>query len=225
MIKAIVTDIEGTTSSISFVKEVLFPYAKQHMRAFITQHKNDEQVKTLLQDVNRTVGRELTTEEQIRQLIKWIDEDKKITPLKAIQGLIWESGFKKGAYKGHMYKDAVKNLQKWSRQGIHLYIFSSGSVYAQKLIFGHTSYGDLTPLFEGYFDTTIGGKKEVFAYNQIIQTLKHNPSEILFLSDIQEELDAAGKAGMHTHWIIRDGEIHSKAAHRQVKDFDHIHLG
>lgn len=224
MIKAIVTDIEGTTSSISFVKDVLFAYAQEQMRSFITQHKNDAKVKTLLHDVNTVVGQELTTEEHIRQLIRWIDEDQKITPLKAIQGLIWESGFKKGTYKGHMYKDAVRNLKKWHKKGLHLYIFSSGSVYAQKLIFGHTAYGDLTPLFKGYFDTTIGGKKEVFSYQHIIQTLGHDASEILFLSDIQEELDAARKAGMQTYLIIRDATIHSKAAHRQVKDFDQIHL-
>jgi len=133
MIKAIVMDIEGTTSSNSFVKDVLFPYARKHLRSYIKQHKDDAKVKQLLCDVNDIVGQKLTTDEQIRYLVQWEDKDKKITPLKAIQGLIWESGYHNEKYKGHIYQDAMENIQKWYKKGISLYIFSSGSVFAQKL--------------------------------------------------------------------------------------------
>ena len=224
MIKAIVTDIEGTTSSISFVKEVLFPYSRQHMETFIITHQNDSTIQTFLQDINCIVGKELSIQEQIAQLIQWIDEDKKITPLKAIQGLIWKSGFAEGAFKHHMYEDAVHALRKWHREGFSLYIFSSGSIYAQQLLFRHTAYGDLTPLFTNYFDTTIGAKRETAAYRAIVEEISDDniASEILFLSDVQDELDAAKAVGMQTYWIVRDGKVRAESVHRQVTNFEQI---
>ena len=224
MIKAIVTDIEGTTSSISFVKEVLFPYSRQHMETFIITHQNDSTIQTFLQDINCIVGKELSIQEQIAQLIQWIDEDKKITPLKAIQGLIWKTGFAEGAFKHHMYEDAVHALRKWHREGFSLYIFSSGSIYAQQLLFRHTAYGDLTPLFTNYFDTTIGAKRETAAYRAIVEEISDDniASEILFLSDVQDELDAAKAVGMQTYWIVRDGKVSAESVHRQVTNFEQI---
>lgn len=222
MIKAIVTDIEGTTSSLSFVKEILFPFARSQLRKFIAEHKSDKQVRELLQDAKAEVGGGLSDDEIVEQMIRWIDADKKVTALKSLQGLIWEHGYKNGDYTGHIYDDAVDNLRRWHEQGIRLYVYSSGSVYAQKLLFGHSDHGDLTPLFEGYFDTHIGHKREADAYRRIVEELQLPAEEILFLSDIEEELDAARAAGMQTICLIREGRISSYAKHTQVASFDGI---
>jgi len=222
MIKAIVTDIEGTTSSLSFVKDVLFPYARKHIAEFVRQNNNAENVKPLLEEVCREVGKQLSTEEIIEQLVEWINQDKKITPLKALQGLLWQAGYEKGDFKGHIYADAKNKLQEWHGKGIQLYIYSSGSVYAQKLLYGHTDYGDLNYLFKGYFDTKIGAKTEASSYQHIAEQLNISANEILFLSDIETELIAATKAGMQTRWLVRDECINSTAKYKQVPDFDII---
>jgi len=224
MIEAIVTDIEGTTSSLSFVKDVLFPYARERMAEFVRAHAQEPAVRHELNEVRRLSGKDLDDEESIEQLIYWIDEDKKITPLKSLQGMIWEDGYKKGAFTGHMYEDAVRHLKKWKDAGIALYVFSSGSVQAQKLLFAHTGYGDLTPLFSGYFDTNIGNKREAGSYRKIAEATGVAPGVILFLSDIREELDAAKAAGMQTLWLVRDGAHDAQAPHRQVASFDAIVL-
>jgi len=224
MIKAIVTDIEGTTSSLSFVKDVLFPYARANLAGYIHRHADEPQLQTLLIDARAEAGAELTIEQLITQFIQWIDEDKKVTPLKSLQGLIWEAGYRQGDFKGHIYPDAAEYLKTWKSQGLDLYVYSSGSVYAQKLLFAHTDYGDLTPLFSGYFDTHIGGKKESQSYRNIAEKIAVPATQLLFLSDIKEELDAAHEAGFHTYWLIRDGEIDSQAAHRQVSEFGQIKL-
>jgi enolase-phosphatase E1 len=222
MIKTIVTDIEGTTTSLSFVKDVLFPYSRTHMATFVRDHTQDPAVRHELEEVRRLSGQNLSETEIIDQLQRWIAEDKKVTPLKSLQGMIWEDGYQKGDFKGHLYEDAARHLKKWQQAGIRLYVFSSGSVQAQKLLFAHTEYGDLTPLFSGYFDTNIGNKREADAYRKIAETTGSAPEDILFLSDIQEELDAARAAGMQTFWLIRDGAIDPGAAHRQITNFDAI---
>jgi enolase-phosphatase E1 len=224
MIKAILTDIEGTTSSLSFVKDVLFPYARERMAEFIRQHAQEAAVRKELEEVRRLSGKNMSEPEVIEQLIRWIDEDKKITPLKSLQGMIWEDGYKKDAFKGHMYEDAVRHLKQWKQAGVRLYVFSSGSVQAQKLLFAHTEYGDLTPLFSGYFDTTIGNKREADSYRKIAEAIGAPPGDILFLSDIREELDAARAAGMQVTWLVRDGVPDPGATHRQVRNFDEIRL-
>lgn len=224
MITAIITDIEGTTSSLSFVKEVLFPYARAHIAEFVRNHAGDFEVRQLLGDVSREAGRELDAEQTLAQLLEWIDQDKKVTPLKALQGLIWEEGYRKGAFTGHVYEDAERNLKAWKACGLNLYIYSSGSVHAQKLLFSHTEYGDLTPWFSGYFDTRIGGKREVESYRRIAGELRMLPGNLLFLSDTKEELDAAKQAGFHTVWLIRDGKPDPLAEHRQAQDFDQIEI-
>ncbi|TAK64196.1 acireductone synthase [Methylobacter sp.] len=225
MIKAIVTDIEGTTSSILFVKDVLFPYARVNLANFVRSHADDSQVKPLLKDVCNEVGNQLSTEQIIAQLIQWIDEDKKVTPLKSLQGLIWEAGYRQSDFKGHIYPDAAANLKAWKAEGLDLYIYSSGSVYAQKLLFAHTKYGDLTPLFSGYFDTHIGGKKEKESYDNIAEQLAMPANQLLFLSDIKEELDAAKAAGFETIWLTRNNTPDPQAEHRQVNSFDQIDVG
>ena len=220
MIKAIVTDIEGTTSSLSFVKDVLFPYARANLAEYIRCHQDEPQVQRLLDDTCKEVGTELDTGQLIKQFIAWLDEDKKVTPLKTLQGLIWEAGYHKGDFKGHVYQDAAENLKAWKAKGLDLYIYSSGSVYAQKLLFANSDYGDLSPLFSGYFDTHIGGKKEQTSYCNIARELGIPADQILFLSDIKEELDAAKAAGFQTLWLTRDCFPDPQAEHRQVNSFD-----
>jgi enolase-phosphatase E1 len=224
MIKAIVTDIEGTTSSLSFVKEILFPYARANLADYVRLHAEEPPIKLLLEATSKELGVALDTEQAITQLIQWLDEDKKATPLKSLQGLIWEAGYKKGDFKGHVYQDAVDNLKNWKAKGLDLYIYSSGSVYAQKLLFEHTEYGDLTPLFSGYFDTHIGGKKERDSYLTIANQIGIPADQLLFLSDIKEELDAAKTAGFKTIGLTRDGLPDSIGGHLQVSSFDFINL-
>lgn len=224
MIKAIVTDIEGTTSALSFVHDVLFPYARERMAEFIQSHADDAKVATLIEDVCREAGTELTIDGVISQLIDWIDNDKKITPLKALQGMIWENGFKQKHFTGHVYADAVAKLKHWHNNGIKLYVFSSGSVQAQRLLFAYSDAGDLTPLFSGYFDTNIGAKREADAYTAITNEIGLVACDILFLSDIEQELDAAKEAGMQTIWLVRDAEPDKRAGHHQVQSFDAIQI-
>jgi enolase-phosphatase E1 len=222
MIEAIVTDIEGTTSSLSFVKDVLFPYARSHMPGFVRARGNEAAVRARLDEVARVAGRSLSEAEVIAQLEKWIDEDQKITPLKALQGMIWEEGYRQRAFTGHVYDDAVRNLRLWKERGIRLYVFSSGSVQAQRLIFGHSDHGDLTPLFSGYFDTAIGSKRAADSYEKIAAAIATKPAHILFLSDIKEELDAARAAGMKTGWLVRNAAPDPGADHPQARDFDAV---
>lgn len=222
MVKAIVTDIEGTTSSLSFVKDVLFPYARRHLAAFVAAHGREPAVRILLDDANREAGGNLDDAGVVAQLERWIDEDRKITPLKSLQGLIWEAGYRNGDFKGHIYADAAAQLRAWHARGIRLYVYSSGSVYAQKLLFGYSEAGDLTPLFSGYYDTHIGGKREADAYRAIVADIGLPAGEILFLSDIVEELDAAQAAGMQCIQLVRDGGLDPRARHRQVRDFSAI---
>lgn len=222
MVRAVVTDIEGTTSSLSFVKDVLFPYARAHLARFVAAHAQQSEVRALLDDANREAGGGLDDAAIVAQLERWIDEDRKITPLKSLQGLIWEAGYRNGDFKGHIYTDAARQLRAWHDRGIRLYVYSSGSVYAQKLLFGYSEAGNLTPLFSGYYDTHIGAKREADAYHAIVADIGLPAGEILFLSDIVEELDAAHVAGMQAIQLVRDGELDAHARHRQVRDFDAI---
>ena len=224
MTRAVVTDIEGTTSSLSFVKDVLFPYARRHLAEFAAAHGQEAAVRGLLDAANAEAGGDLDEAEVVAQLERWIDEDRKVTPLKALQGLIWEAGYRHGDFVGHVYADAAERLRAWHAQGLRLYVYSSGSVHAQKLLFAHTAFGDLTPLFAGYFDTLIGAKREPAAYRTIVAELQLPPGDILFLSDIVEELDAARAVGMQTIQLLRDGGLDKDAAHRQVRDFNAIEV-
>jgi len=224
MIKAVLTDIEGTTSSIEFVHEVLFPYARTHLPDYVDAHRDDQQVISILRAVGKEVGQQLSTDEAIDQLVQWIDEDRKVTPLKALQGLIWEEGYQQRAFHGHVYADTVDTFRRWHAQGIVLYIYSSGSVKAQKLLFGHTSFGDLTPLFAGYFDTRTGKKTETQSYASIRDQMQVDAGAILFCSDVIAELDAAREAGMKTCWFVRDGAVTKDSHHPVVASFADIDL-
>lgn len=205
----ILTDIEGTTTSVSFVYDVLFPYFREH----IWELKNmtgiaevDNAFAETKAIVFKEEGNELkSTEEIIEKLNQWCDEDRKITPLKTLQGLLWKIGYEQGVLKGHVYDDVPIALDKWYRMGLKMGVFSSGSVEAQKLIFGYSIKGDLTPYFSNYFDTKTGMKRETETYSKIARIINFQPNKILFISDIVEELEAAEKAGFQTIQLVRPG--------------------
>jgi len=202
--KAVLLDIEGTTSSIAFVADVLFPYAARQLARHVETHS--EEVAPILAEV--------PGDDKIATLLDWIDEDRKATPLKTLQGLIWAQGYADGTLKGHVYPDTPEALRRWYTAGVAIYIYSSGSVAAQKLIFGHSIDGDLTPMLTGYFDTTTGPKREAESYAKIAVATGCNPEHILFVSDVQAEVDAARSAGLGALLIDRAGgpaDIHSLA--------------
>ena len=191
MTRAILTDIEGTTSSLAFVHDVLFPYARARLPGWVAAHGGN-----------------------LVQLTAWMDADAKLTELKDVQGRIWAEGYASGDLQGHVYPDAAEALRRWHAQGTLLAVFSSGSVAAQKLIFGHSDQGNLAALFSGWFDTTTGPKREPMSYVLIADALGIPPGEIAFVSDVAAETDAAKAAGMRTYLIDRvgsEGEIASFA--------------
>lgn len=205
--RAVLTDIEGTTSSIAFVTDTLFPYARDRLAGYVAGHP--EQVAPLLDAVCAE-----EPGDPVETLLRWIDEDRKATPLKTLQGLIWAEGYADGTLKGHVYADAADALRRWHAAGLRLYVYSSGSVAAQKLIFGHSDQGDLTPLFSGYFDTVTGPKREPGSYRHIAGAIGLPPGEILFLSDNTREIDAARAAGLQVLHVDREtdsGDIASFA--------------
>jgi len=221
MIKAIVTDIEGTTSSIDFVKDVLFPYARERLPAFIETHADKAEVQHWLHEAAREAGLvSADRQEVIDLLLHWIDEDRKATPLKALQGMIWEDGYVGGDFQGHVYPEVAGKLHEWMARGIALYVYSSGSVAAQKLLYANSEAGDLTPLFSGYFDTEIGGKRDTDSYRRIAAQIGVPAGEILFLSDVTPELDAAAAAGFATILLARaPATCPTDSRHRCVSDF------
>ena len=220
---AIVTDIEGTTSSISFVHDVLFPYARANLTGFVAQHGQERDVRAELDAAKREAGDPAMSDDAvIAELQRGIDEDRKVTPLKALQGMIWAEGYRAGGFKGHVYDDADQALRRWHAAGKKLYVYSSGSVPAQKLIFGHTEFGDLTPLFSGYFDTTTGPKKEPESYRKIAEAIGSPAPRILFLSDSTDEITAARAAGMQTVQLRRPGESQPKAQGPEAAQFGNI---
>lgn len=195
--KAILTDIEGTTTSIAFVTEVLFPYARAHLADYVAAHP--ETAPILAEVAAAEPG------DPVETLARWIDEDRKATPLKTLQGMIWADGYASSAFTGHVYPDVAAALRRWHTDGVKLHVFSSGSVAAQKLLFGHSDAGDLTPLFSAYFDTTTGPKREAASYEKVAAAIGEAPGDILFLSDTPEEIAAARTAGMRALLVDRDG--------------------
>ncbi|RKG85867.1 acireductone synthase [Corallococcus terminator] len=204
---AIVTDVEGTTSSVAFVRDVLFPFARKHLAEYVALHGQQSTVRQCLSDARTLAGEPgLDDVGTVALLQRWLREDRKATPLKTLQGLIWAEGYSRGELKGHVYADAARELRAWHGRGLRLYVYSSGSVAAQKLLFGYSIEGDLTPLLSGHFDTTTGPKLEAASYTKIAQALALSPGDILFLSDSVAELDAARQAGLRTACLDR-GEV------------------
>ncbi len=223
-------DIEGTTTSISFVHDVLFPYARRKILSFVGTHIGDKDIQKYLSAAAETINSEENTQyttddwpQIVTRLIHWIDEDRKHPALKGIQGILWEEGYKAGDYHGHVYDDVVPNWKRWKNDGKTLAIYSSGSVHAQKLLFGHSDKGDLNTFLSDYFDTAVGAKREASSYATISQRLGVAPSSILFLSDIPEELDAAKEKGFKTTQIIRPGTTPSPK-HPTAATFDNLKI-
>lgn len=219
MIQSIITDIEGTTTSIDFVYQVLFPYAREHIGKFLQRRGWTAEVRPLLESVAKAEGVAFSVAEVGNILQRWIDEDRKETPLKAIQGMIWAEGYASGALRGHVYPDVPICLRRWHDKQMALHVYSSGSEYAQRLIFSNTEFGDLTPLFSGYFDTRLGPKREVASYKAILRHLACPAKAVLFLSDIGQELDAARMAGLLTCQLVRDARTRRADAHPSARDF------
>ena len=223
--RAVLTDIEGTTTRITLVRDVLFPFARRRLADFVREHRTDPQVAAILDQVRQEENDPALGEAAaIACLLRWIDADRKATPLKTLQGLIWADGYAGGELRGHVYDDALAAMRAWRERGLGLYVYSSGSIAAQKLLFGHAEAGDLTGLFSGFFDTTIGGKLAAASYAAIARAIDLPPGEVLFLSDHVGELDAARAAGMLTTWLDRDAAPTGSGGHRRAETFAEIDI-
>ena len=225
MTRAILTDIEGTTSSISFVKDVLFPYARRALPGFVKAHGDEPAVRKWLDAVAAENGGVCRDEMIVEVLQGWIDQDRKHTALKALQGMIWANGYGNADFTAHVYPDAVPALRAWHADDLSLHVYSSGSVPAQRLFFGHSDAGDLTGLFSSWVDTEVGGKREAESYRRIAAAIGQPAGEILFLSDVVEELDAAREAGLETVLVDRIEDYpqprtgDAANGHRRVESF------
>ncbi len=209
---AVITDIEGTTTPIAFVRDTLFPFARARLAAALTW----EAARPIIAEVESMApGRPAHD-----TLAAWMDADAKLTPLKDLQGLIWDEGYAAGTLRGALYPDVTPSLRRWSRAGLRLHVYSSGSVHAQRLLFGHSVDGDLTGLFAGFFDTNVGPKRDSESYDRLCIGINTPPHEVLFLSDVEAELDAAASAGLRTCQLVRpqDGTIASER-HATAPDF------
>ena len=200
---AVVVDIEGTVGSIRFVKDVLFPFARSRLRPFILANQSLPEVARQLEAVKAETG-VADVDGQIAQLERWSDADRKVTPLKALQGMVWAGGYASGELVAHLYDDAVAALKRWAEAGTPVYVYSSGSIAAQKLYFTHTAAGDLTPCLAGYFDTTTGPKQDAESYRRIASAIGRPAADLLFLSDVAAEVEAAAAAGFQAVQVRRE---------------------
>ncbi len=234
MSKIILLDIEGTISPISFVKNKMFPYSKENIDQFIKNNKNKKILK-LIKEIKKEIVKEikniennnnLSTDYIINFLKEWIDKDRKITPLKELQGYIWEKGFKSWELKAPIYQDAFEKIKEWKYKGIPLYIYSSGSVKAQKLFLSHTTLGNIVNFFEWFFDTKIGSKKDKSSYEEIAKQIWENIKNIIFLSDDIKEIEASNKAWMKVIKVSRpeDTEYINNCPYEQITSFNEINL-
>ncbi|MFM7034343.1 MAG: acireductone synthase [Planctomycetia bacterium] len=210
--QAILLDVEGTTSSISFVHDVLFSFAKKHLAEFLARECSVQSVREVAERLAIETGAadaSLDDPAGLERLalaaIDLINRDVKSTPLKALQGMIWRSGYESGELVSHVFDDVPPALMAWADSGLDVRIYSSGSIEAQKLFFAHTSVGDLTPYLRGHYDTTSGQKRDASSYVRIAADMGMEPRRILFVSDIGAELDAAKQAGMSTALAVRPG--------------------
>jgi enolase-phosphatase E1 len=223
--KYILMDVEGTTTSISFVHDILFPYSKDRIETFVKDHLKNDLVTQSLDLLKASVLTEenllLDLDGSIAKLLSWIEIDRKHPALKNIQGMIWKSGYHSGEIKGHVYDDVAMALEEWKNAGLKLGVYSSGSVEAQKDLFTYSVAGNLSSYFSHHFDTAIGHKREIASYQKIASALALHPSQILFLSDIKEELDAAKSAGVATIQLVRNPPLEFQG-HTQAHNFKDI---
>lgn len=226
--RAVLVDIEGTTSTIAFVHEVLFPYADEHLDAYVAAHRAESVVAEAMVETARLAGEEPDVDDStiLAHLHRWIAEDRKATPLKTLQGLIWADGYAHTGLRGHVYPDAAAGLRRWHAAGLALYVYSSGSIEAQKVLFAHSDQGDLSRLFSGNFDTMTGPKRERASYASIAGAIGLEPGAVVFLSDVDAELDAAREAGMQTVRLLRPADTPPGATttHQHVSSFDELDL-
>ncbi|NOT41684.1 MAG: acireductone synthase [Alphaproteobacteria bacterium] len=202
--KAALLDIEGTIGDIAFVRDVLFPFARTRLAEVLQNRWTDPEVEATVAGAREATGKALDSPKVAEdQFLAWMDEDKKITPLKALQGIIWREGYASGELKAHLYPDAVEAIRTWSRHGVQVFIYSSGSIAAQKLYVAHSVAGDLSPLVGGYFDTTTGPKGDPASYTKIATSIGVEPFEMTFFSDAPAETDAAHTAGVAVYRIDR----------------------
>ena len=234
----ILLDIEGTTSSISFVYDEMFPFVRRALGEFLQQNWDDPAVQqciTLLaSDLDRGSveswlgGKDKQQQQQLvcAGVIELMDADVKATGLKQLQGLIWKAGFHSGELVAHVYEDVTPALHAWHNEGIDVRIYSSGSIAAQQLFFGHSQYGNLLSLFNGHYDTTTGNKKEAASYQSIAADYGLPPENILFISDVAEELVAARSAGMQVVLSIRPGNkpVPNADAFDSITRFDQLNI-
>jgi len=227
-VRGILLDIEGTTTPISFVYDVLSPFARERLDQVCARAQDDPTVANavalLCAEHDAEADNDLPELGNGAAYARWLmDRDRKSTALKALQGLIWEDGYRTGELNGRVFDDVPPALERWRRRGLRLRIFSSGSRLAQKLLFGHTDHGDLTPSFEGFHDTTTGPKREASSYAEIAGAYELPPGEILFLSDVVDELDAAARADMRTALAVRPGNRPAEpGGHPSVHSFDEL---
>lgn len=231
--RAILLDIEGTTTPVDFVYQTLFPFARHHVSAFLAAHSTDEgvladiarlraeHVVDVSKDQNPPAWRAEAELESAIAYVYWLmDRDRKSTGLKALQGKIWEAGYRSGELLSEVYADVPRAFERWRKQGKTLAIFSSGSVLAQRLLFSHTTAGDLTGSLSAYFDTTTGPKQEAESYRRIAAAIAISTPAILFLSDVVAELDAARQAGMQTALCVRSASAPNPNGHLLIRSFD-----
>lgn len=226
-VHVVLMDVEGTTTSIEFVHKTLFPYAAAHMADFIANHQTKPAVADCLAETRTTVaaetGQDPNAVDPVTALLGWIDDDRKHPALKRLQGMVWEDGYRTGGFQAPLYADVLPCLRKWHAAGKTLAIYSSGSVKAQKLLFAHTEFGDVTDVLSHYFDTGVGHKREASSYAAIAGELETAAAAILFLSDVPAELDAAKASGLQTVHVVRPG-TQPGTDHPIIASFDELDL-
>ena len=233
--KTILLDIEGTTTPVEFVTEVLFPYARQRIEPFLREHSADADVRADLEALQREHAQDAAqglapppwpepSMAAATRYVHWLmDRDRKSTSLKSLQGKIWEAGYRAGELRGQVYDDVPRAIERWRWQGREVAIFSSGSVLAQRLLLKTTAAGDLTRFICGYFDTTTGPKREPESYRRIAQAVGAEPSVMLFISDTVPEADAARSAGVDTLLCVRGARSPSEPhGHAAIRSFDEV---
>lgn len=235
-VRAILLDIEGTTTPIDFVFKVLFPYACSHAARFLEQYGSSPDVledldglrREYLEDTRQGLSPPaLKNPHEAGSFVAYVDwlieHDRKSTPLKSLQGKIWADGYASGKLRSQVFDDVPPALKRWRAQNRRIAIFSSGSILAQKLLFGHTAAGDLTRFLSAYFDTTIGTKTDPKSYEKIARMLERSPAEIVFISDVVRELDGAAEAGLKTLLCERPGNHpQPENTHNEIRTFDKI---